>query len=139
MKNIMNNGQKNSAGILVLNLIYYTGEYANVVEGSQYLFPFSGHNSAKVEGIVQLFNDKYGGGSEYDLTRASIIEASSVREAVYACEVTESLNYSYVKIHSFKSAFNSNLLKHLQTIFEIADIDNLENKLSSLWRSTPSS
>lgn len=79
------------------------------------------------------------GGSEYDLTRASIIEASSVREAVYACDVTERLNHSYVKIHSFKSAFNSNLLKRLQTIFEIADIDHLENKLSSLWRSTPSS
>lgn len=135
----MNNGQKNNAGLLVLNLIYYTGEYANVVEGTQYLFPFSGHNSAKVESIVQLFNDKYGGGSEYDLTRAKIIEAGSVREAVYACDVTERLNYSYVKIRSFKYAFNANLLERLQAIFEIADIDILENKLSSLWRSTPSS
>ena len=138
-KNAMNHDQWNDTGILVLDLIEYTGEYANVVEGAQYLFPFRGQNRTKVEDLVQFFNDKYGGGSEYDLTKASIIEASSVREAVYACEVTESLNYSYVKIHSFKSAFNSNLLKRLQTIFEIADIDNLENKLSSLWRSTPSS
>lgn len=135
----MNNNQWNSTGILVLDLIEYTGEYANVVEGTQYLFPFRGQNREKAEDIVQFFNDKYGGGSEYDLTRASIIEAGSVREAVYACDVTERLNYSYVKIHPFKCALNSNLFKRLQTILEIATIDNLENKLKSLWRSAPAS
>lgn len=135
----MNHNQWNSTGILVLDLIEYTGEYANVVEGAQYLFPFRGQNRTKVEDLVQFFNDKYGGGSEYDLTKASIIEASSVREAVYACDVTERLNHSYVKIHSFKCALNSNLFKRLQSILEIATIDNLENKLKSLWRSAPAS
>lgn len=135
----MNHNQWNGTGILVLDLIEYTGEYANVVEGAQYLFHFRGQNREKAEDIVQFFNDKYGGGSEYDLTKASIIEASSVREAVYACEVTESLNHSYVKIHSFKCALNSNLFKRLQSILEIATIDNLENKLKSLWRSAPAS
>lgn len=41
-KNSMNHNQWNSTGILVLDLIEYTGEYANVVEGAQYLFPFRG-------------------------------------------------------------------------------------------------
>ena len=135
----MNHNQWNGTGILVLDLIEYTGEYANVVEGAQYLFPFRGQNRTKVEDLVQFFKDKYGGGSEYDLTKASIIEASSVREAVYACDVTERLNHSYVKIHSFKCALNSNLFKRLQSILEIATIDNLENKLKSLWRSAPAS
>ena len=114
----MNHNQWNSTGILVLDIIEYTGEYANVVEGAQYLFPFRGQNREKAE---------------------DIIEAGSVREAVYACEVTESLNHSYVKIHSFKCALNSNLFKRLQSILEIATIDNLENKLKSLWRSAPAS
>lgn len=135
----MNNNQWNGTGILVLDLIEYTGEYANVVEGAQYLFHFRGQNREKAEDIVQFFNDKYGGGSEYDLTRASIVEAGSVREAVYACDMTERLNHSYVKIHSFKCALNSNLFKRLQSILEIATIDNLENKLKSLWRSAPAS
>jgi hypothetical protein len=102
----MNHNQWNGTGILVLDLIEYTGEYANVVEGAQYLFPFRGQNRTKVEDLVQFFNDKYGGGSEYDLTRASIVEAGSVREAVYACDVTERLNHSYVKIHSCLSVYN---------------------------------
>ena len=86
--------------------------------------------------IVQLFNDKYGGGSEYDLMKASIIEAGSVREAVYACDVTERLNHSYVKIHSFGCAFDADRLKHLREVIELADIDLLKNKLGSFWATT---
>ena len=110
----MNNNQWNSTGILVLDLIEYTGEYANVVEGTQYLFPFRGQNREKAEDIVQLFNDKYGGGSEYDLTRARIIQANSVQEAVYACDVTGRLNYSYVNINSFGCAFDADRLKQYE-------------------------
>ena len=135
----MNNEQKNSAGILAINLIEYTGEYANIVEGTQYLIPFSGQNRVTAEGIVQLFNDKYGGGSEYDLTRARIIQANSVQEAVYACDVTGRLNYSYVNINSFGCAFDADRLKHLREVIELADIDLLKNKLGSFWATTLSS
>lgn len=127
----MNNGQKNNAGILALNLIAYTEEYAGL--SAQYLIPFSGQNRVNAEEIAQLFNNKYGRWCQYDVIKADILESNSAQEAVYACKVTERLNYSYVKSHSFGYTFGADRFKRLREVIESADIDHLEDKLSSFW------
>ena len=129
----MNHEAKNKAGILALNLIAYTEEYAGL--SAQYLIPFSGQNRAKAEEIAKCFNDKYGRWCQYDVIKADILESNSIQEAVYACKVTERLNYSYVKLHSFRYAFDIEMLRRVQEIIDLADIDNLEDKLSYFWAS----
>lgn len=127
----MTHTQKNSAGILALNLIDYMGEYANIVEGTQYLIPFSGKNRGTVEGIAELFIDKHTDGTEERLVNAKILDASSVQEAVYGCKVADALNYSDVNIVPFDYAFDAALLKRLREVIDSATSFDLRKKLNS--------
>ena len=129
----MTHNQKNSAGILALNLIDYTGEYANIVEGTQYLIPFSGKNRVTVEGIAELFIDKHTDGTEDRLVNAHILDASSVQEAVYACGVASVLDYSCVNIIAFDYAFDAALLKRLREVIDSATSFDLRKKLDSCF------
>ena len=124
----MTHTQKNSAGILALNLIDYMGEYANIVEGTQYLIPFSGKNRGTVEGIAELFIDKH---TDERLVNAKILDASSVQEAVYGCKVADALNYSDVNIVPFDYAFDAALLKRLREVIDSATSFDLRKKLNS--------
>ena len=88
----------NKPGILVINVLHYTGEWMGTTEGTKYLIPFAASNRTLVEKLAETFNTVRKVSDEaYDMYMETL-GADTTREALYGCRMVQRLDSSVVDI-----------------------------------------
>ena len=116
----------NKPGILVINVLHYTGEWMGTTEGTKYLIPFAASNRVLVEKLVETFNRvREVSDEEYDLS-VEVLGADTTREALYGCRTAQRLDSSAVDIVVSSKTITAAQAKDLETRIQDPAYDNME-------------
>lgn len=127
----------NKPGILVINVLHYTGEWMGTTEGTKYLVPFAASNRTLIEKLVETFNTVRKVSDEaYDMYM-EILDADTTREALYGCRIAQRLDSSAVDIVVSSKTITAAQAKDLETRIQDSAYDNMDTyvlnrKLTSL-------
>lgn len=127
----------NKPGILVINILYYTGEWMGTTEGTKYLVPFAASNRTQVEKLAETFNTvREVSDEEYDLSM-EVLGADTTKEALYGCRTAQRLDSSVVDIVVSSKTLTATQAKDLETRIQDSAYDNMDTyilnrKLTSL-------
>ena len=127
----------NKPGILVINVLHYTGEWMGTTEGTKYLVPFAASNRTLIEKLVETFNRvRKVSDEEYDLSM-EVLDADTTREALYGCRIAQRLDSSVVDIVVSSKTITATQAKDLETRIQDSAYDNMDTyilnrKLTSL-------
>lgn len=113
-------------GILVINILNYTGEWMGTTEGTKYLIPFAASNRTQVEKLVETFNTvREVSDEEYDLSM-EVLGADTTREALYGCRTAQRLDSSVVDIVVSSKTITATQAKDLETRIQDPAYDNMD-------------
>lgn len=116
----------NKPGILVINILHYTGEWMGTTEGTKYLIPFAASNRALVEKLVETFSRvREVSDEEYDLSM-EVLDADTTREALYGCRTAQRLDSSVVDIVVSSKTITAAQAKDLETRIQDPAYDNMD-------------
>lgn len=116
----------NKPGILVINVLHYTGEWMGTTEGTKYLIPFAASNRVLVEKLVETFNRvRKVSDEEYDLSM-EVLGADTTREALYGCRTAQRLDSSVVDIVVSSKTITAAQTKDLETRIQDPAYDNMD-------------
>ena len=116
----------NKPGILVINVLHYTGEWMGTTEGTKYLIPFAASNRVLVEKLVETFNRvREVSDEEYDLSM-EVLGADTTREALYGCRTAQRLDSSVVDIVVSSKTITAAQAKDLETRIQDPAYDNMD-------------
>lgn len=117
----------NKPGILVINILHYTGEWMGTTEGTKYLVPFAASNRTLIEKLVETFNTVRKVSDEaYDMYM-EILDADTTREALYGCRMAQRLDSSAVDIVVSSKTITAAQAKDLETRIQDPAYDNMDN------------
>lgn len=117
----------NKPGILVINILHYTGEWMGTTEGTKYLVPFAASNRALVEKLAATFNTVRKVSDEaYDVDM-EILDADTTREALYGCRTAQRLDSSVVDVVVSSKTITAAQAKDLETRIQDPAYDNMDN------------
>ena len=117
----------NKPGILVINVLYYTGEWMGTTEGTKYLVPFAASNRTQVEKLAETFNTvREVSDEEYDLSM-EVLGADTTKEALYGCRTAQRLDSSAVDIVVSSKTITATQAKDLETRIQDPAYDNMDN------------
>ena len=117
----------NKPGILVINVLYYTGEWMGTTEGTKYLVPFAASNRTQVEKLAETFNTvREVSDEEYDLSM-EVLGADTTKEALYGCRTAQRLDSSVVDIVVSSKTITATQAKDLETRIQDPAYDNMDN------------
>lgn len=105
----------NKPGILVINILHYTGEWMGTTEGTKYLVPFAASNRALIEKLAETFNMVRKVSDEAYETDMEILDADTTREALYGCRTAQRLDSSAVDIVVSSKTITAAQAKDLET------------------------
>jgi hypothetical protein len=116
----------NKPGILVINVLHYTGEWMGTTEGTKYLVPFAASNRTLIEKLVETFNTVRKVSDEaYDMYM-EILDADTTREALYGCRMAQRLDSSAVDIVVSSKTITAAQAKDLETRIQDSAYDNMD-------------
>ena len=116
----------NKPGMLVINILHYTGEWMGTTEGTKYLVPFAASNRALVEKLAETFNTVRKVSDEaYDMYM-EILDADTTREALYGCRTAQRLDSSAVDIVVSSKTITAAQAKDLETRIQDPAYDNMD-------------
>lgn len=116
----------NKPGILVINILNYTGEWMGTTEGTKYLVPFAASNRTQVEKLAETFNTVRKVSDEaYDMYM-EILDADTTREALYGCRMAQRLDSSAVDIVVSSKTITAAQAKDLETRIQDPAYDNMD-------------
>lgn len=117
----------NKPGILVINILHYTGEWMGTTEGTKYLVPFAASNRTLIEKLAETFNKvRKVSDEEYDLSM-EVLDADTTREALYGCRTAQRLDSSAVDIVVSRKTITAAQAKDLETRIQDPAYDNMDN------------
>lgn len=117
----------NKPGILVINILHYTGEWMGTTEGTKYLIPFAASNRTLIEKLAETFNKvRKVSDEEYDLSM-EVLDADTTREALYGCRTAQRLDSSVVDIVVSSKTITAAQAKDLETRIQDPAYDNMDN------------
>ena len=117
----------NKPGILVINILHYTGEWMGTTEGTKYLVPFAASNRTLIEKLAETFNKvRKVSDEEYDLSM-EVLDADTTREALYGCRTAQRLDSSVVDIVVSSKTITAAQAKDLETRIQDPAYDNMDN------------
>ena len=116
----------NKAGILVINVLHYTGEWMGTTEGTKCLVPFAASNRALVEKLVETFNRVRKVNDEEYETDMEILSADTIKEALYGCRIAQRLDSSVVDIVVSSKTITAAQAKELETRIQDPVYDNMD-------------
>lgn len=117
----------NKPGILVINILHYTGEWMGTTEGTKYLVPFAASNRTLIEKLAETFNTVRKVSDEaYDVDM-EILDADTTREALYGCRTAQRLDSSAVDIVVSSKTITAAQAKDLETRIQDPAYDNMDN------------
>ena len=128
----------NKPGILVINILYYTGEWMGTTEGTKYLIPFAASNRTLIEKLAETFNTVRKVNDEAYETDMEILDADTTREALYGCRTAQRLDSSVVDIVVSSKTITAAQAKDLETriqdpAYDSMDTYVLNRKLTALF------
>ena len=116
----------NKPGILVINILNYTGEWMGTTEGTKYLVPFAASNRTLIEKLVETFNRvRKVSDEEYDLSM-EVLGADTTREALYGCRIAQRFDSSVVDIVVSSKTITAAQAKDLETRIQDPAYDNMD-------------
>lgn len=116
----------NKPGILVINILNYTGEWMGTTEGTKYLVPFAASNRTLIEKLVETFNRvRKVSDEEYDLSM-EVLGADTTREALYGCRIAQRLDSSVVDIVVSSKTITAAQAKDLETRIQDPAYDKMD-------------
>lgn len=104
----------NKPGILVINILHYTGEWMGTTEGTKYLIPFAASNRTLIEKLAETFNRVRKVSDEAYEVDMEILDADTTREALYGCRIAQRLDSSAVDIVVSTKTITANQAKDLE-------------------------
>lgn len=113
-------------GILVINVLHYTGEWMGTTEGIKYLVPFAASNRALVEKLAETFNRVREVNDEAYETDMEILDADTTREALYGCRIAQRLDSSVVDIVVSSKTISATQIKDLETRIQDPAYDKMD-------------
>lgn len=116
----------NKPGILVINILYYTGEWMGTTEGTKYLIPFAASNRTLVEKLAETFNKVRKVNDEAYEVDMEILDADTTREALYGCRMAQRLDSSVVDIVVSSKTITAAQAKDLETRIQDPAYDNMD-------------
>ena len=116
----------NKPGILVINILYYTGEWMGTTEGTKYLIPFAASNRTLVEKLAETFNKVRKVNDEAYEVDMEILDADTTREALYGCRTAQRLDSSVVDIVVSSKTITAAQTKDLETRIQDPVYDNMD-------------
>lgn len=116
----------NKPGILVINILHYTGEWMGTTEGAKYLIPFAASNRTLVEKLVETFNRVREVSDEAYETDMEILDADTIKEALYGCRTAQRLDSSVVDIVVSSKTITAAQAKDLETRIQDPVYDNMD-------------
>lgn len=116
----------NKPGILVINVLHYTGEWMGTTEGTKYLVPFAASNRALVEKLAETFNKVRKVNDEEYETDMEILSADTIKEALYGCRIVQRLDSSVVDIVVSSKTITAAQTKDLETRIQDPVYDNMD-------------
>lgn len=116
----------NKPGILVINILYYTGEWMGTTEGTKYLIPFAASNRTLVEKLAETFNKVRKVNDEAYEVDMEILDADTTREALYGCRMAQRLGSSVVDIVVSSKTITAAQAKDLETRIQDPAYDNMD-------------
>jgi hypothetical protein len=117
----------NKPGILVINILHYTGEWMGTTEGTKYLVPFAASNLTLIEKLAETFNKVRKVSDEAYETDMEILDADTTREALYGCRTAQRLDSSAVDIVVSSKTITAAQAKDLETRIQDPAYDNMDN------------
>lgn len=116
----------NKPGILVINILNYTGEWMGTTEGTKYLIPFAARNRTLIEKLAETFNTVREVNDEAYETDMEILDADTTREALYGCRTAQRLDSSVVDIVVSSKTITAAQAKDLETRIQDPAYDNMD-------------
>lgn len=129
---------ENKPGILVIHVLHYTGEWLEITEGTKYLIPFATSNRALVEKLAETFNATREVNDEaYDISM-EILDADTIKEALYGCRTAQRLDSSAVDIVVSNKTISATQIEELENriqdpVYDTLDTYVLNYKLEALF------
>lgn len=113
-------------GILVINILHYTGEWMGTTEGTKYLIPFAASNRPLIEKLAETFNTVRKVSDEaYDMYMETL-DADTTREALYGCRTAQRLDSSVVDIVVSSKTITATQAKDLENRIQDPAYDNMD-------------
>lgn len=113
-------------GILVINILHYTGEWMGTTEGTKYLIPFAASNRTIVEKLAETFNTVRKVSDEaYDMYMETL-DADTTKEALYGCRMAQRLDSSVVDVVVSSRTISAAQAKDLETRIQDPAYDNMD-------------
>ena len=113
-------------GILVVNNLNYTGEYFGTTEGTKYLIPFAASNRTRVEKLAETFNTTRKVSDEAYEMDMELLDADTIKEALYGCRIAQRLDSSVVDIVVSSKTITAAQIRDLETRIQDPAYDNLD-------------
>ena len=113
-------------GILVVNNLNYTGEYFGTTEGTKYLIPFAASNRTRVEKLAETFNTTRKVSDEAYEMDMELLDADTIKEALYGCYTAQRLDSSVVDIVVSSKTITAAQIRDLETRIQDPAYDNLD-------------
>jgi hypothetical protein len=113
-------------GILVINVLHYTGEWMGTTEGTKYLVPFAASNRPRVEKLAETFNRVRKVNDEAYETDMEILDADTIKEALYGCRIAQQLDSSVVDMVVSSKTITATQAKDLETRIQDPVYDNMD-------------
>lgn len=135
----------NKPGILVINILRYTGEWGEVIEGIKYLIPFAASNRILVEKLAETFNKVLEVDDDFYEMNMKILSAETIQEARYGCNIAQRLDLSLVDIVVSTKTITATQAKDLETRIQDPAYnkmsiyilnDKIESLLNEYWGNT---
>ena len=126
-------------GILVINVLHYTGEWMGTTEGTKYLVPFATSSRTLVEKLVEIFNrvreindEEYE--TDMEILSADTIKRSPSTDAVQRRDSTPSVVDIVVSSKTITAAQAKELETRIQDpVYDNMDTYVLNYKLEALF------
>lgn len=116
----------NKPGILVINVLHYTGEWMGTTEGTKYLIPFAASNRTLIEKLAETFNRAREVSDEAYETDMEILDADTIKEALYGCRIAQRLDSSVVDVVVSSKTITAAQAKDLETRIQDPVYDNMD-------------
>lgn len=109
-----------------LAAVAYTGEWRGTTEGIKYLIPFAASNRTLIEKLAETFNKVRKVSDEAYETDMEILDADTIKEALYGCHIAQRLDSSAVDVVVSSKTITAAQIKDLETRIQDPAYDNMD-------------
>jgi hypothetical protein len=109
-----------------LAAVAYTGEWMGTTEGTKYLIPLAASNRTLIEKLAETFNKVRKVNDEAYETDMEILDADTIKEALYGCHIAQRLDSSAVDVVVSSKTITAAQIKDLETRIQDPAYDNMD-------------